>query len=208
MTAAHQFPGGFAEFEFELSAQDLGRVRRVLLVTGILSVLAGVAAILVPAVASVTVAVFIGWVLVFAGAVMAAHAFAQRHRGRADIGWRALDAALALVLGICILAFPLTGTVTLTFLLAVWFFATGAVLLLGAGRVWGRPGAGLMAFNGALSVILGVLIVADLPSSAGWAIGLLVGINLLFWGMRALFAAYVLHQAERGADGGVEAADV
>ena len=78
---------------------------------------------------------------------------------------------------------------TLTLLLAAWFFASGAVLLMSASRRRGLPGAGLTALNAALSLLLGILIVADLPSSAGWAIGLLVGINLVFWGMRTLIAA-------------------
>jgi uncharacterized membrane protein HdeD (DUF308 family) len=85
--------------------------------------------------------------------------------------------------------FPRSGTLTLTLLLAAWFFASGAVMLLSAWRRRGRPGVGFTGFNGALSLLLGILIVADLPSSAGWAIGLLVGINLLFWGVRTLIAA-------------------
>jgi uncharacterized membrane protein HdeD (DUF308 family) len=50
----------------------------------------------------------------------------------------------------------------------------------------------LTGLNGAMSVILGALIAASLPSSAAWAIGLLVGLNLIFSGVRALIAARVL----------------
>jgi uncharacterized membrane protein HdeD (DUF308 family) len=58
--------------------------------------------------------------------------------------------------------------------------------------LWGAPGAGITGFGGALSVVLGILIAASLPSSASWAIGLLVGINLIFWGVRALTGAGLL----------------
>jgi uncharacterized membrane protein HdeD (DUF308 family) len=56
----------------------------------------------------------------------------------------------------------------------------------------------MTAFGGAISVILGVLIAVNLPSSAGWAIGLLVGINLIFWGVRALVAAGLLSSLVAG----------
>jgi uncharacterized membrane protein HdeD (DUF308 family) len=44
-----------------------------------------------------------------------------------------------------------------------------------------------------LSIILGFLIAASVPSSAAWALGLLVGIDLIFWGVRALTAAWLLN---------------
>ena len=176
-----------------LSADDIRRVRRWLVISGVLSILAGAAAIAVPAVASVTIAVFIGWVLVFAGVVMGMHAFSLRDSG--SVALRALDALLALVVGIYLIAFPLSGTVTLTLLLAVWFFGMGALGLIAAWRMRGRPGTGIVGLSGAMSVVLGVLIAADLPSSANWAIGLLVGINLILWGVRALMAAGLLKSA-------------
>lgn len=176
-----------------LSDDDIRRVRRWLLITGVLSLLAGAAAITVPAVASVTITVFVGWVLVLAGVVMGSHAFSLRAGGHR--GLRVLDALLALVVGIYLVAFPLSGTVTLTFLLAVWFFGMGALGLIIAWQMRGRPGTGIVGLSGAISVALGVLVAADLPSSASWAIGLLVGINLILWGVRTLVAARLLKGA-------------
>jgi uncharacterized membrane protein HdeD (DUF308 family) len=49
-----------------------------------------------------------------------------------------------------------------------------------------------MLFGGVLAIVLAVLIALDLPSSAEWAIGLIVGVNLIFWGTRALVAASLL----------------
>jgi uncharacterized membrane protein HdeD (DUF308 family) len=77
----------------------------------------------------------------------------------------------------------------------VWFFASGLLSVIVAWREWGVPGAGFLAFNGALSLVLGILVVANLPSSAAWAIGLLVGINLIFFGLRALLGAQLLSEA-------------
>ena len=177
-----------------LTPDEAKRVRTWLLVAGFLSILGGVAAIAVPAIASVTIAIFIGWMLIFTGIVMAIDAFSQRgERGRMAL--RALNAVLAIGVGLYLILAPLSGTLTLTFMLAAWFFATGALLLAGAWQLRGIGGASLMALNGTLSLVLGLLIAVDLPSSADWAIGLLVGINLLFWGIRALVAAAALQRA-------------
>ena len=186
-------PAGALVVEVPLSGDALRRVRRWLVVSGVLAILVGAAAILVPAIASVAIATFTGWMLILAGVFMGLHAWAMRHES--GLGKRTLTAVLALAAGICILAFPLTGTLTLTFLLSVWFFATGVLLVLEALNLRDRPGWGLLAFNGVLSLLLGFLIAIELPSSAAWAIGLLVGVNLIFWGVRALIAAQVLKRA-------------
>ena len=169
-----------------LTAAELERVRRWLIASGILALLAGVVAIAVPIVASITTALFIGWVLVFVSIPMAIHSVSDR----APV--RGLEALLTLIVGLYLLIFPLTGTVTLTFVLAVWFFAGGVMSVVHAWQWRDAPHAWVSALGGALSVLLGFLIAASLPSSAAWAIGLLVGVNLIFWGMRALVAAQAI----------------
>jgi uncharacterized membrane protein HdeD (DUF308 family) len=49
-----------------------------------------------------------------------------------------------------------------------------------------------MLFGGCLAIVLAALVALDLPSSAEWAIGLIVGVNLVFWGVRALVSASLL----------------
>jgi uncharacterized membrane protein HdeD (DUF308 family) len=177
----------FAAGDSSLAA-DVHRARRWVLATGILSIVAGAAAIAVPAVASVTIAIFIGWMLIATGVARAVHAL----RARRVTVLAVLDAVLALLVGGYLVVLPLSGTVTLTLLLAAWFFGAGALYLLLAWRARGRPGVVLSALNGALAVVIGVMICVDLPSSAAWAIGLLVGIELIFWGIRALLLASLL----------------
>lgn len=96
--------------------------------------------------------------------------------------------------GFYLLVFPLHGTVTLTFVLAIWFFARGILTLMYAMRWRGIPGTCIYALRGILSVTLGFLIAASLPSSATWAIGLLVGVDLIFWGVRALVGSRLLKE--------------
>jgi uncharacterized membrane protein HdeD (DUF308 family) len=175
-----------------LTRDQIGRARRWLIVAGSLALLVGVVSIAVPVIASVTTAIFVGWVLLASGIADAIYAISHR------APLRGLEALIALAAGFYLLVFPLHGTVTLTFVLAVWFFASGVFSLAYAVQSRGVPGWWLSALGGVASVILGFLIAASLPSSAAWAIGLLVGINLVFWGVRALLGARLLRALTEG----------
>jgi uncharacterized membrane protein HdeD (DUF308 family) len=169
------------------SPQDPKRSRGLLIVAGTLGVLAGIVAIVVPAVASVGTAIFIGIVLVVASIPLAVEALAA-----GDLGRRLLHlfmAAVTAIAGVYLLAAPLEGTYTLTVMLVIWFVAIGCARLAGGLAHIGLPGAGATAFSGLLSIVLGVLIAEDLPSSSDWAIGLLVGVDFLFFGLNALWLA-------------------
>jgi uncharacterized membrane protein HdeD (DUF308 family) len=176
--------------DLRVSDDDVRKARRWLMVTAILALLGGAAAIVIPPVATLTITLFIGWILVYSGVVMAIHSWTQRAGGRT---WeRALNALLALVIGICIVLFPGSGALSLTLLLVIWFVVSGGLQLAAARQLRGLPGAGWMLFGGVLAIVLAVLIALDLPSSAEWAIGLIVGVNLIFWGTRALVTASLL----------------
>src|SRR4051794_27343475 len=160
--------------------EALHRGRRRLMIAGIIAIVLGAVAIVVPAVASVGTAIFIGWILVLASGFQAADAFSARHRGRMAL--RLLLAVLTFAAGFYLLVAPLEGTFTLTVILVIWFVATGtARLVIGIAEL-GVPGAGMTALGGALTLILGILIAEQLTSSADWAIGLLVGVDLLYSG--------------------------
>jgi uncharacterized membrane protein HdeD (DUF308 family) len=198
LTMAHRFSEPFAtevaggrDFEPFLFgdrpiSEAIDRARTWLMVAGTLALIIGIVSVAVPLIASVAITIFIGWVLVVAGVVAAVHAISHR------AALRGLDAALTLIAGLYLLIFPLSGTVSLTFILAIWFCASGVLSLIAAARRRDAPDMAMTAFGGAISIILGVLIAVSLPSSAGWAIGLLVGINLIFWGVRALAGAHAL----------------
>jgi uncharacterized membrane protein HdeD (DUF308 family) len=150
----------------------------------------GAVAIIVPIAASVTMTVFVGWLLMFWGVLGAV----QTVRGpapRSTKAWRMVNAVLAFLVGFYLVVLPLSGTITLTFLLAVWFFGTGLLSLWSAWRHRRSDGVALTVIDGVLSLILGLLIAVNLPSSAAWAIGLLVGFYMLWWGTGALVAAFV-----------------
>ena len=128
--------------------------------------------------------------------------WAANSHGCGSSGWRLLISVLTIVAGAFILIAPLTGTITLTVVLVAWLWAVGVTRLMAWWMTRRAERSWLTAVNGALSIALGVLIWADFPDSATWAIGLLVGIELLFAGssliMTALFGRRLARAAREG----------
>ena len=174
--------------------EGLKQGRKWLMVSGVLAVIAGTIAIVVPAVASVTVAIFIGWMLLFGAVFLLVDAFAVRDVWRMLL--RLLLTLIAGAAGLSLLLAPLRGTYTLTVLRVLWFAITGVMRIAVAVAERGTPNAGWMGANGVITLLLGILIGAQLPESSDWAIGLLVGIDFLFYGFGALAAASALKRGE------------
>jgi membrane protein HdeD len=159
---------------------SLTRSWKVVLAIGALAIFVGCIAILVPAVASVGTAIFVGWVLVFVGAFMVGGAFTAHSLG--TVATRLLWALLTLLVGFWLVVEPDNGTLTLTLVLGLYFLFMGATRLAVAFAARGRQNAGLLGLSGVASLLIGILVLAEFPSSADWAIGLLVGIDLIFAG--------------------------
>jgi uncharacterized membrane protein HdeD (DUF308 family) len=147
---------------------------------GVIAIALGCIAILVPAVASVGTAIFIGWLLLAVGAFLTAAAFSAHSVG--TLVMRLAWAVLTVLVGIWLIVEPHNGTLTLTFVLGIYFLFMGVTRIAVAFVSRGQPNAGLVALSGAAGVLIGILILAKFPSSADWAIGLLVGIDLIFAG--------------------------
>jgi uncharacterized membrane protein HdeD (DUF308 family) len=160
--------------------EGLRRGWKMLMAVGVLAILVGCVAILVPAVASVATAVFIGWILVVAGAFLIAGAFAAHTIG--SLVLRLLWALLTVVVGLWLIVEPDNGTLTLTLVLGLYFLFMGITRIAVAFAARGQQGAGLVGLSGVAGLLIGILVLAKFPSSADWAIGLLVGIDLIFAG--------------------------
>lgn len=158
----------------------LVRSWKALMAIGVLAILTGCFAILVPAVASVGTAIFIGWVLMFVGAFLIAAAFTAPTIG--SVVLRLLWAFLTFIVGLWLVIEPHNGTLTLTVVLGIYFLFMGLTRTALAFASRGQPNAGLLGLSGIAGIVIGILVLAELPSSADWAIGLLVGIDLIFAG--------------------------
>jgi len=169
--------------------EGLRRGWKVLMTVGVLAIFVGCVAIVVPAVASVGTAIFIGWILVIAGVFLTAGAFTAHSVGTVVL--RLLWALLTVVVGLWLVVEPHNGTLTLTLVLGIYFLFMGLTRVAVAFAARGRDGAGLVGLSGIAGLLVGILILAKFPSSADWAIGLLVGIDLIFAGWTLTSVALV-----------------
>ena len=106
--------------------------------------------------------------------------------------WHALLAVLYLAGGAYFVSHPLLGLGTLTLFLSVILFIEGVVWVVAyfqtrSGNIW-------MLLNGVITLVLGLMIWAGWPSTSVWAIGTLLGVNLVMTGMSLLFAGAALRK--------------
>ena len=169
--------------------EGLRRTWKALMAVGVLAIVIGCVAILVPAVAAVGTAIFIGWILVIVGAFLVAGAFAAHTVGSVIL--RLLWAFLTVIVGLWLVVEPHNGTLTLTLVLGIYFLFMGITRIGVAFAARGQQGAGLVGLSGFAGLLIGILVLAEFPSSADWAIGLLVGIDLIFAGWALVSVALV-----------------
>jgi uncharacterized membrane protein HdeD (DUF308 family) len=149
---------------------------------GIVLVILGAAAIIVPEVATLAFTLVIGWVFLVSGGVGLVTTFWMRNVP--GFWWALVSAVISIAAGIILIRWPISGTVSLTLVLIAFFIVEGIATLMYAiehkAQLSGRWAWMLM--SGIVDLILAGLIFAQLPSSAAWALGLLVGINMLMGG--------------------------
>jgi uncharacterized membrane protein HdeD (DUF308 family) len=155
---------------------------KAFLFEGILLVILGLAAMIVPPLASLAVAIFLGWMFLISGVAGLALTFWARQMP--GFWWSLFSAALAVLAGLILLARPAQGVLTLTIIVGAYFLAEGVTSIMYAlqhrrelSERWSW-----MVFAGVMDILIAAMIITGLPGSAEWAIGLLVGINLVFGG--------------------------
>jgi uncharacterized membrane protein HdeD (DUF308 family) len=161
---------------------------KLFLVQGIVMIVLGLVAVALPNIATLAITILIGWLFLIGGVV---RALAVWHaRSAPGFAWSLVTALLALALGIILIARPLEGVLTLTMVLIALFLVEGIAAILIALefrrhiRHWGWT-----LFNGIVDLVLAWLIFQGWPSTAAWAIGLLVGINMMFLGLSLTMTA-------------------
>jgi uncharacterized membrane protein HdeD (DUF308 family) len=178
-------------------AEALRRNWVLLLVLGILLIVGGVAAIVLPVVASLAVTITVGAALLVGGGFKAVHAF--RCGGWRCRGWSIASAVLYVIGGLLLLFNPLAGMVSLTVVMIMLIGADSVLRMIMAFRIRPDRGWGWLMVGGIVGLLLAIGMMVMLPWISLTALGILAGIALIFegWGFVALALA-----ARRG-DGGV-----
>jgi uncharacterized membrane protein HdeD (DUF308 family) len=159
------------------------------LIEGITLLALGFAAIALPPIATIAVEFLIGWLLLVSGFIGLMTTIWMRHAP--GTWWSLLSAVLGIGAGIVLLRWPLNGALSLTFILTVFFVVEGvASIFYALEHKRGLSGRwGWMLISGAVDLILASIIFLGLPGTAIWAIGLLVGINMVFGGTAVIAMA-------------------
>jgi uncharacterized membrane protein HdeD (DUF308 family) len=164
---------------------------KLFLIEGIVLVILGLAAVMLPLVATLAIAILVGWVFLLSGIIGLAATFRMRHAP--GFWWSLLSGIIGIAAGIVLLRWPLSGALSLTLVLTIFLVLEGVVSIMFAlehkRELSGRWG--MMLLSGLVDLLLAGIIFAGLPGAAAWAIGLLVGINMIFGGSALI--AMALH---------------
>ena len=161
---------------------------------GFALIVLGGAAIIFPFLFGLAAEQLLGWLLLFGGLIQCVHSY--RTKTWSGFLLELVIGLLYLAAGFILITNPIPGIITLTLLLIVLFVADGILECIMAFRIRPAPGWGWVLVSGLVSLLIGGLIWAQFPSSSIWAIGLLVGINLIFSGVSFVSIALGAKDAE------------
>jgi uncharacterized membrane protein HdeD (DUF308 family) len=168
---------------------------KLYLAEGVLLLALGVVAIVIPPLATLAVTILFGWLFLITGIMGLVTTFWMR--AAPGFWWSLISAALGVLVGGWLLAQPVAGAFSLTLVLIAFFVIEGVVTIMFAldhkRELSGRWG--FMLASGIVDLLLSAMLLAGLPSTAAWALGLLVGINMVFGGMA--LTAMALHARKK-----------
>lgn len=174
-------------------AYELGQIRRfwwLTLLTGVLSVIAGIIVLIKPGNSLVTLAVIAGIFILVNGVFELVAAIFSNVESRGMVG---LLGALNAVIGIILIRHPISGIVAIAMLIGLWLIVIGGLRLVqavqyGEGRIW-------HIVLGLVNILAGIVIVSD--ASIGLAtLALIAGIGFLLNGIMLIIAGVAARQIE------------
>lgn len=164
---------------------------RLYLGEGACLLILGLIAVAVPPLTTLAETILFGWLFVVCGAIGLFTTFWMR--GVPGFRWSLASAVLAILAAIWLLARPIAGPLTLTAVLILFFLIEGissAMFAIDHRRELSGQWE-FMLLSGLVDLVLCVMIATGLPSTAIWALGLLVGVNMVFGGVALI--AMALH---------------
>lgn len=161
------------------------------LVEGAIFVILGILAIIAPFTFTVAFELMIGWLFVVGGIVQAYRIFTRKNSS--GLAFSIFSSILYLVVGFLLLFYPFTGILTITFMLAAFYFLEGIAQISYATFLKDSPNWGWLLLSGIIAIIVAFIIWSGWPGTAYWVLGILVGINLIFYGFSKIFLASLIN---------------
>lgn len=190
---------GPGEGRLDEMAETISEYRTWFIVLGVAMILLGIVALFFPLLTTIAVKVFLGWLILISGVVQAVHAFSTQKWGA--FLYNLLIGVLYVLVGAWLAFLPLTGVLTLTFVLAFLFVLQGVLEIGVALRIRPHEGWGWMMAAGVIAVLAGIMLILKLPSSAAWALGLMAGITMISAGWAYLSLALQVGKAGKSIRG-------
>src|SRR5438105_9398446 len=150
-----------------------------LLTLGIIMVILGTIAFIIAPAATIGTVLVLAWLLMFRGVIEIIHAFRVRRWG--GLFLHLLAGLLGIVVGFLVVTRPVAGALAWTLLFASFFTVIGIFRLIAAIRLK-FPNWGWAAFDGTITLLLGLILWVDWPWSGLWYLGLAVGVSLILRG--------------------------
>ncbi len=152
---------------------------------GLAIVILGVLAIMAPLLSGIAVSMIVAILLMVAGIARVIFAFKVQSFGKGVLVF--LFGGFTILCGLVLLARPLIVLASITLVLISYFLLDGVMEIAAAFRLKPEKGWGWMLVGGLATLMLALLIGSGWPLSGAWAIGVLVGVRLLFagWSMIA-----------------------
>ena len=159
------------------------------LAQGVIMMVLGLLAVIWPQISTVAVDVFVGWMFLLSGIVGLVVMFLAP--SVPAFLWSLLTAALSLIVGVLLLWHPITGIISLTLVLIAFFIVEGIFQIAAAVRYRDALSSswGWMVMSGIADLVLAGLMISGWPGTAIWAVGLIVGVNLITSGLAITMAA-------------------
>lgn len=165
------------------------------LAEGIVLLVLGLVAVALPMLATIGFTIVLGWLFLLSGGVGIATTFWMR--GAPGFWWSLISGLIGIGAGLVLLMSPVSGAVSLTLVLIAFFVIEGVATIMYAieHRAQLSDRWSWMLFSGIIDLVLAGMILAGLPSSAAWALGLLVGINMIFGAIAMIAMALAARSA-------------
>jgi uncharacterized membrane protein HdeD (DUF308 family) len=172
---------------------------QLFLIEGIALIGLGIVALMLPAFASIGIAILLGWLLLFGGVFGFLTTIVGRHAP--GFGWSLTSSLIAIIAGLLLFGWPALGALSLTLILTLFLLADGLVTIL-IGMEYRKARHGRWRWlvgNGVLDLIFATIIFAALPASALWLVGVIVGIDLVFGGASLIALSLAAHRTAQTA---------